>query len=661
MACSADSEPSAKRAPEPGRVVESAFAGTLIHTEEFGSSIKVQFYKTETGAAAVVTGSIDEDRELSNQVNQALEKESILEAYRSLPGALADVPREIETLQADLDALRPARERFSKEEFEAFDRAQANPEPTDALSNAEAPLDHVPVRDAEPGIRTLAATPAGWNWASDYQWFRETFCIASQDCRVGYTWLYSGGKSDHQYDTIYGLNNSFEGTAEFGSRVGRWMVCKDRAGADCSFWGWTQDLKVELQPRHWQGIIRYGDVGPLLRDGWVSGYEVDSSDWRMSQPTFTTRPLGTDPRTSLSRRWVNFDPRGQASTTAGYYASRCVRDVPYAFLTLPQGPTAKIQYYAEANTRLPPYNAQLPLWKNLTSAGHLQGIERLQGVGDNRWVAVSGSFDGDQPAGVFFVHMGDLGGQTGYLFGPQPGTPQRNIRGTKTFYPINDAAHPGGMQAHGHVLAIAVEADAGTSFVEFIDVSDPYQPRRIQRFYVRTDSAPVRPGRVIGGAGLTRMGSGLYLLFVLGQDTANQGWFYLSDRTSITADTKWNYIGYTAIPTAQNAQFITECNTGNLYMLATDNPNYGADPNRYGNYAYLRRVKYDPMNMTLARVDPSDPTAFDLVFDSGSSDFCTFRAGVSPYASPSGGLYLYCHTRHAGGSNENLKIAEFGW
>jgi hypothetical protein len=67
------------------------------------------------------------------------------------------------------------------------------------------------------------------------------------------------------------------------------------------------------------------------------------------------------------------------------------------------------------------------------------------------------------------------------------------------------------------------------------------------------------------------------------------------------------------------------------------------------------------MNMTLARVDPSDPAAFDLVFDSGSGDYCTFRAGVSPYASPSGGLYLYCHTRHAGGNNENLKIAEFGW
>jgi hypothetical protein len=644
--CSSPDE-STTRGPDTPANVESTSGelgveGTLVHTERFGESIKVEFWRTETGAASIVTGSVDRDQQLSNEINAALERSKVTEAYLALPGrsGMGEAPAALRELQADIELAAASRVEVDGER-EQFDAEVARLDTEPGQHGLEAAREYRPLIPGQgAGLRPLGP-PAGWNWASDYQWFRDSFCYQAQDCRTGFTWLYGGAKSNLSYHRIYGLNNSFDGPADFGSRYARW-----ENGA----WVWRIDTRSSLQPRTYMGITRYQGVGPFLRDAWVSGYRVDNVT--AASPTFSSTPLSTDPRTSLSQLWHPFQMKGYTSNLFGStYYNRCANNVHEQFETLPSGPSAKIAYQSRGGTILPPFNAMLhhfDFWDN-----HMQGIARLPGVGDNRWIAATGSHDLNR-TGIFLAHFGDVGLGDGTAFGYSIGNNQASRR-PEYFYPITGVKHPGGLQAFGKYVAVAVEAPTFPSFVEFFNFSTPGSTTAsIQRFYLSGDQAEnPKPTRVIGGVGVTKLADSRYLMFVLGQDKLKQGWFYVSDTTSITANTRWSYLGFVSIAPAQNAQLITECGTGDIFLLSTHNTDFGVngDPHRYNNEAYLRRLSYSNYTVSMELLS-------NIPFDSGDNDYCTFYAAVSPYVDPSGKLSLHCSTHHAANST-TLKMAEY--
>jgi hypothetical protein len=656
VACSTSSEPGPNLADGTPTEDETSVeaSGTLVHTERLGKTLKVEFWQTETGAASVVTGSIDEDQDLSNLVNAALDRKSVAEAFLALPGKGegAEVPVALRELDLALQKRKAAEPEPTAEEHARIDAARELAESTPRSLSPEATLDYQPVRPETPGTLRPLGPPAGWNWNSDYQWFRDTFCVGSQDCRTGHTWIYGGGKSNLTYHRMYGLNNSFDGTADFGSRWARWQN-----GA----WVWRSDYRTNLPARNYVGITRYDGVGPFLRDGWISGYSVTNT--AALSPTFTSTALGTDPRVSFSQNWTPLQLKGYAYNLYGMsYFNRCANNVATSFANLPGSPTGKIWYSSAGGQKLPPFNDTLHTfgaWSN-----HIQGVARLPGVGDNRWLVVSRAHDLNR-AGLFLVHLGDLGGTDGTALGSATNTPS-SVRASKYYYRIPDVKHPGGLQAVGKFVAVGVEAPNAPSFVEFFDFSTPGSTTAsVQRFYLRGDQAEnPPPGRVIGGVGITRLADARYLLAVLGQDNSNDVWFYVSDTTSITATTRWIYLDHfkPVAPAAQNVALITECGTGDIYLLATDNSTFeppiaATDAHRPYNHAYLSRLGLSGFDVTVESVNAR-------YFNSGSGDYCTFRAAVSPYVDPTGKLMLHCHTHHAntnafGDPDSKLKAAEF--
>jgi hypothetical protein len=260
--------------------------------------------------------------------------------------------------------------------------------------------------------------------------------------------------------------------------------------------------------------------------------------------------------------------------------------------------------------------------------------------------------------GVFLVHLGDLPGSDGTPFGDATNTPPSS-RATQYYYPIANVNHPSGLQTFGKYAAVGVEAPSPPSFIQFYDFGTPGSANAaIHRFYLNNNQGETPAvDRAVGGVGITRLIDNRYLMVVLGQDTSQRAWFYVSQNTSMASSPGWSYLGNIALPKAQNTQLITECGTGNVYLLATDNDGYkAASTNRYGNNGYLRQITYSGFTLTSTVAD-------DELFDSGDGDFCSFRAAASSYIDPNGNLDIICHTRNApynpGDTLQPLKFAEF--
>jgi hypothetical protein len=648
-ACGATGEPSPSGVPlgdQPGVATEAeGINGTLVHSESFGEAITVEFWKTEAGVMTMVTGSMDREHALSDQIAAALDRPSVAEAFTALTGREdSEIPEAIRELQTEAER-QSSMHYLNEQEREAHKQLES--QRRELLTGADAALDHQPHLPRAGQLRTLAATPAGFDWNADYQSFRNSYCGSAEDCRTGFTWIYGGTQTNlNQHKLVY-FNNSFEGNAAMGVRSARPVS---------GTWTYTNVVNRSLAARTYSSLTYYGLVGQLRRDGWISGMSV--SGLTQPMPNFTNTKLNPDPRVSFAQDWIPFTLKGSTASAVSTRQNRCTNDVGLSFAYLSPGPMSKIDYRSNGGSALPPFGATLADFYNLENIKHhVQGVGRLSGLGDSRWIAVSRSFSTGR-GGVFLAHMGDLPGYNGEAFGNAQAANPSTSRATKYFYPIADVEHPGGLQAFGAHVAVAVEAPARPSFIQFYDFYRPGSPdAAIHRFYTnntQNEDPPV--DRVLSGVGVTRLSDSRYLMAVLGQDSSQRAWFYVSQGTSINASTVWHYLGTVTVPAAQNVALINECGTGDIYMLATNNARYSwAQTNRFGNDAYLRHITYQDL------VLKSTPI-LDQQFDSGTGDYCTFRAGVSPYTDKSGNFSLLCHTRHAPstpGEVQKLKLAEF--
>lgn len=331
--------------------------------------------------------------------------------------------------------------------------------------------------------------------------------------------------------------------------------------------------------------------------------------------------------------------------------NRCVSDVRSAFARLARTPSATLRYRAHGGERLPPFQQRLAGFGS--QRAHVQGVTRS---GD--WLVLTRS------------NPGVVGGAGLFLVSAEE-------RETRYYYPIEGVDHPGGTCALGRYVFVAVDCDdeRRCGQATFIDVFDLARPEaghaRVQRFRIGEQGEPGRT-RTITSVSVTRLSSGRMLMFVQGKDSLHEGWFYESDTDSPRADTRWSYRGHWSRPLGkqdeyQNTSLLTECETGEVYMLGTGNGELDVMSVIVGD-ALGRAPGKDTMSLLklgrTARGEPSMERLASRSFDPGGGGFCTFRAAANIHVTREHDLELYCSTRKApadplGLRESTLKLAVF--
>jgi hypothetical protein len=347
-------------------------------------------------------------------------------------------------------------------------------------------------------------------------------------------------------------------------------------------------------------------------------------------------------------------------------ANRCAEDVASGFDALPGAPSGKLRYRSLGGGRLPPLNAKLADFAGWDP--HVQSIARLSlPWQDNLWAAVSRSNPGHPGgAGIFLIYLDGANGADGtrWLLPGQNlvGEPPSGRRSV-LYYPMADTDHPGGIQAVGDYLVVAAEAPEGAPpFVEIWQrTADDVAYAPLQRLPFWGDlGEPVAPSRFITAAAMTLLDSGQYLLFVLGKDEELQGWFYLSDPAPLGAESAWSFLGYVGLPAYyQNVGLITECNTQQVFLIATDNVGFDGRSDSGSEYADLMAVSWDTASAAVQL-----PWVARREFSAGGGGYCTFRAAADSFVDRDGQLALYCHAYKAntdlfGSADSKLKLAEY--
>jgi hypothetical protein len=358
----------------------------------------------------------------------------------------------------------------------------------------------------------------------------------------------------------------------------------------------------------------------------------------------------------------------------------CVNNVQDAFQRISGSPTAQIRYKSGGGETLPPLNSRLETFEG--NSTHVQGIVRLSGLGDyaanalGPWFALTRANPGHPGgSGLFVVQLQDLPANSGFPINTTARGEPPVARGTKAYFPILGLDHAGGLQAIGQHVAIASSCDqcSGNGFLHTYNLADPLSPNAWETAMRLGDQGEPGNVQVVTSAAIVKLASGQFLVFVLGKDSTHEGWFYVSEGTVLSGDTRWIYAGYWQSNLGganeyQNTQLITECGTGDLYMVGSGNSDY--DGTLDDVTQTVLGVTPGSNHLSLLKLSPSDSSFANMdvvavrVFHPGDGDYCTFRAGASVHVTPDNSLVVYCSTRKAntnfwGDPDSKLKMEEY--
>jgi hypothetical protein len=381
-------------------------------------------------------------------------------------------------------------------------------------------------------------------------------------------------------------------------------------------------------------------VRNCLLSAAFAGFVISPAD-----EAFAVAPDRTDDLSEVVQlEPVHGDPR---CDDAANDCNRCVTNVPAAFARIASTPSAKLRYRAHGGELLPPFQGRLADFGS--HRAHVQGIART-----GEWLALTRSAPGVVGgAGLFLVALKE--------------------RETRFYYPIAQVDHPGGLSALGRYAFVAADCDderrcGRATFIDIFDLATPGSQRAlVQRVRLGAQGEPGRI-RTVTSVAVTRLQTGALLMFVQGKDSLHEGWFYESAR----ADAPWTYRGYWSRPLGkndeyQNTSLVTECESGDVYMVGTGN----------GELSAMSVILGDTLGhapgldtMSLLRLNQSATGALGMEwratrrFDPGGDGFCTFRAAANVHVTRANDLMLYCSTRKApadplGLRESTLKLAVF--
>lgn len=361
----------------------------------------------------------------------------------------------------------------------------------------------------------------------------------------------------------------------------------------------------------------------------------------------------------------------------------CVNDVLGSFQALSQKPTAQLRYKSQGGKSLPPFNRTLAEFA--ANDSHVQGIVRLPGVGEDAspagrgpWFALTRSRPGNVGgSGMFVMQLGDLPTRGGFPIDQSATGEPTAARTTRSYYPIEGLDHAGGLQAIGRHVVMASDCDKHDKcgpfgWMHVFNLSDPLSPNAFVQAMRIGDRGEAGRIDTVTSAAMAKLETGQFLLFVLGKDSAHEGWFYVSEGTRLAPDTNWVYAGHWQRPLGgayefQNTQLVTECGSGDLYLIGSGNSDYdgsvddvaqtifGLTPGK--NHLGLLKIGRGPEGVTMDVIVARQ-------FEPSGGDYCTFRAGASVHATPGHDLVMYCSARKAntdtfGRPDSKLKMEEY--
>ncbi|MEV7676771.1 hypothetical protein [Streptomyces sp. NPDC088752] len=278
---------------------------------------------------------------------------------------------------------------------------------------------------------------------------------------------------------------------------------------------------------------------------------------------------------------------------------------------------------------------------------HWQGIQRLT-ADSGRWMAVSYDDTGDGPGGVGLVHMGSRhpaaagdrlrSNRQGPLLAEQQAPPGEDAMKSRIDSGRHDLHHAGGLAALGSYLAVPYEGSAAESEVRIYSVADPAHPV-LRTTLKRSGTANS------GNVGWTRLSDGRYLMMVGGYDSLPLD-FYTSPSIDGTYSKTATWKG--SFPAYQNTNLVTECGTGNLYILGTHKNWTGQDWLDVHSLdlsgSVPRITKVANRHLTCTQIDKRQ---------------CDFAAGGGAYVSAANELFLYAVEHDDDGPGGTVKFTEF--
>lgn len=340
-----------------------------------------------------------------------------------------------------------------------------------------------------------------------------------------------------------------------------------------------------------------------------------------------------------------------------------------------RAPSGRFRIHRRKGDELPP--RPLDRMPNVKFAGgqHVQGFSRID-VDDHRWfVLTNGSNRKD--AGFAVVHLGrsvpNRGGER--IVRADQDRDAYKVRRPKDmmvryYYPVGgpdgerrfSTDHPGGVQVVGSLVFVPYKA-GGRGRVDVWDLSDPASGRFVQTVplpdWCEGEVAGCDSGRY--GAlyvAVARMDDGRYMMLVNRGD-GGQSTLLASDAEEVTPSTRWEAVAnlrlrgdyYTDRSAYQNANFVTDCDTGRLYLVAMRQERNLWDSD---NVAELFRVNVGGggPGFDLSRVNRIEP-------DGSDGDWCDLRGGGGMYVTPSNEMVLYCSQGiDKRGNGNHLKFSE---
>ncbi|MCJ7735969.1 MAG: GldG family protein, partial [Anaerolineae bacterium] len=213
--------------------------------------------------------------------------------------------------------------------------------------------------------------------------------------------------------------------------------------------------------------------------------------------------------------------------------------------------------------------------------------------------------------------------------------------------------------------------------VVFYDLSDPANPRYIGAVALDGDSESG-----LSTAAVAQMSDGSFILAGYGEHGNLD--FYRASNTPhvINASTSWSAIDQVIVPDEvptyggydwdvfQSLNFVTDCGTGKLYLVATVNDEESSSfcglgfpcyPDGF-DLATLYEVVISPDSPGPGESVSLDPVAGRLFFcneEGVGTDHCNFDAAAGIYVDPNNQMILYATEHASDGYRESVKMKEF--
>ena len=357
--------------------------------------------------------------------------------------------------------------------------------------------------------------------------------------------------------------------------------------------------------------------------------------------------------------------------------SPCVSDVADAIRGLRRHATP-LGFYLE---NLPRSQFRVP---DPTVTQHWQGIQRLSGR-FNSYLVVTLSRNEAGRAGFAVVKMAS---RTNYGERYRSNRLLRDVDLENTGPPSKDGVvhyqltdtrfpHPGGIQLVGDWLVVPLEGSNGPNAkIVFYDLALPFSPREAPFEVDITNPASNRD--YAGTASIAKLSDGRYLL-IRGGNNARPLTLYMSAGTTLDNDPAFQFIGEWVPPflnppiwpAFQNLNIVTECGSGDLFLIGTHNNSpIGALEDWV--FAYRLRIMHsdDAATPTTIVVEHEESrhlycsygprtTVGPVEFFGGIGDQCNFDAAAGVYVSSAGELLLYGTEHDNDGPFGSVKAAEF--